>query len=232
MKKQGKVVRWDSARAFGFIRSLDTPADIFFHIKDFRGSAIPQEGMPVTFEEIHVGGKGPRAMSVQAAMSLQDAPGNRATARAAVPPTQARSRAATRSPQQRMLNRRVPSRPAAPALLLMLGWAVLLGWESRAGRLPAMALPIALLLNLGTFFMYWVDKHAAQTGRWRTPENTLHLLGLLGGWPGAWWAQALLRHKSSKASFLAAYWATVALHCFVLAGFLFSPQLQSLLLNR
>lgn len=226
MKKQGKVVRWDSARAFGFIRSPETPADIFFHIKDFRGSAAPQEGMPVTFEEIHVGGKGPRAMSVQAGMSLQDSPGSRATARAAMPPTQARN------PQQRTLNRTAPSRPASPALLLMLGWAVLLGWESRAGRLPAMALPIALLLNLVTFFMYWVDKHAAQTGRWRTSERTLHLLGLLGGWPGAWWAQALLRHKSSKASFLAAYWATVALHCLVLAGFLFSPQLQNLLPNR
>ena len=223
MQKQGKVVRWDSARAFGFIRSPETPADIFFHIKDFRGAAVPQEGMPVTFEEIHVGGKGPRAMSVQASMSLQDAPGSRATARAAMPSTQARNRT---------LNRTMPSRPAGPALLLMLGWAVLLGWESRAGRLPVMVLPIALLLNLVTFFMYWVDKHAAQTGRWRIPENTLHLLGLLGGWPGAWWAQALLRHKSRKASFLAAYWATVALHCIVLAGFLFSPQLHNLLPNR
>lgn len=229
MKKQGKVIRWDSARAFGFIRSPETPADIFFHIKDFRGAASPQEGMPVTFEEIHVGGKGPRAMSVQAPLSLQDAPVRRAHARAAMPPTPAQSRTTKRN---RTMNRTVRSRPAAPALLLMLGWAVLLGWESRAGRLPAMALPIALLLNLATFFMYWVDKHAAQTGQWRTPESTLHLLGLLGGWPGAWWAQALLRHKSNKASFLAAYWATVALHCLVLAGLLFSPQLQGLLLNR
>ena len=222
-------MRWDSARAFGFIRSPDTPADIFFHIKDFRGAAAPQEGMLVTFDEIHVGGKGPRAMSVQAPLSLQDAPARRANARAAMPPTQAQSRTTTRN---RTLNRTVPSRPTAPALLLMFGWAVLLGWESRAGRLPTMALPIALLLNLATFFMYWVDKHAAQTGQWRTPESTLHLLALLGGWPGAWWAQALLHHKSSKASFLAAYWATVALHCLVLAGFLFSPKLQSLLLNQ
>ena len=229
MKKQGKVVRWDSARAFGFIRSPDTPADIFFHIKDFRGAAAPQEGMLVTFDEIHVGGKGPRAMSVQTPLSLQDAPARRTNAREAMPPTPAQSRTTTRN---RTLNRTAPSRPAAPALLLMLGWAVLLGWESWAGRLPAMALPIALLLNLATFFMYWVDKHAAQTGQWRTPESTLHLLALLGGWPGAGWAQALLRHKSSKASFLAAYWATVALHCLVLAGFLFSPQLQSLLQNR
>ncbi|MDB5843713.1 MAG: Cold-shock DNA-binding domain protein, partial [Polaromonas sp.] len=124
MKKQGKVARWDSVRAFGFIRSQDTPADIFFHIKDFRGAAVPQEGMPVTFEEIHVGGKGPRAMSVHTGMFLQDAPGG-ATARAAMAPSQARSRATTRSPRHRTLNRTAASRPAAPALLLMLGWAVL-----------------------------------------------------------------------------------------------------------
>ena len=229
MKKQGKVVRWDSARAFGFIRSPETPADIFFHIRDFRGLAAPYQGMPVTFEEIHVGGKGPRAVAVLDAMSLQDAPGNRPIERAAMPSTQARSRTTTRN---RPSNRTVPSRPAGPALLLMLGWVVLLGRESLTGRLPVMLLPVALLLNLVTFFIYWVDKHAAQTGRWRTSESTLLVLGLLGGWPGAWWAQVLLRHKSSKASFLAAYWATVALHCIVLAGFVFSPQLQNLLTNR
>jgi len=49
-----------------------------------------------------------------------------------------------------------------------------LGWPN-AGQ----TLPIALLLNLLTFFMYRIDKHGAQNGQWRTPENTLHLLGLL-----------------------------------------------------
>ncbi|MDB5884388.1 MAG: hypothetical protein JWR74_559 [Polaromonas sp.] len=218
-------MRWDSARAFGFIRSPDTPADIFFHVRDFRGTGIPREGMSVTFEAIHVGGKGPRAMAVQAAMGLP-APASHAAKRAGAPaPAHGRSRAGFQIPQHRA----VRLWPSVPALLLMLVWAVLLGWESRAGRLPAMALPIALLLNLATFFMYWTDKHAAQTGRWRTPENTLHLLALLGGWPGAGWAQALLRHKSSKSSFLLAYWVTVALHCTVLAGLAFSPQLQKLI---
>lgn len=137
-----------------------------------------RRGMLLTFDEIHVGGKGPRAMSVQAPLSLQDKPARRANARAAMPPAQAQSRTTAR---KRTLDRTVPPRPAAPALLLMLGWAVLLVWESRAGRLPAMALPIVLLLNLATFFMYRVDKHAAQTGRWRMPESTLHLLALLRG---------------------------------------------------
>jgi len=38
-------------------------------------------------------------------------------------------------------------------------------------------------------------------GRWRTPETTLHLLELLGGWPAAWLTQHMLRHKSRKPGF-------------------------------
>lgn len=230
MKKAGKIVRWDSARAFGFIRSSDTPSDIFFHIKDFRGSAVPEEGMPVSFEEIHVGGKGPRALKVQAAQPLSLVAKISPAARAA-PLNQQQRRTTARNPQPQTLNRSAPPAPAGPALFLMLGWAVLIAWGSWAGRLPAMALLIALALNLLTFFVYWRDKHAAQTSQWRTSENTLHLFSLLGGWSGAWFAQQVLRHKSGKASFRAEYWMTVALHCIVLMGFLLSHRLQALLLN-
>jgi uncharacterized membrane protein YsdA (DUF1294 family) len=64
-------------------------------------------------------------------------------------------------------------------------------------------------LNLLTFALYARDKHAARVGLWRTPENTLHLLSLLGGWPAAWVAQRLLRHKTAKRAFQAVYWMTV-----------------------
>ena len=65
MNKQGTIVRWDAERGFGFVRSPGATADVFFHIRDFPGgSAAPAEGLEVRFEEIHVGGKGPRAMAV------------------------------------------------------------------------------------------------------------------------------------------------------------------------
>lgn len=35
MQKQGTVIRWDATRAFGFIRSPDTSADVFFHVRDY-----------------------------------------------------------------------------------------------------------------------------------------------------------------------------------------------------
>jgi uncharacterized membrane protein YsdA (DUF1294 family) len=41
------------------------------------------------------------------------------------------------------------------------------------------------------------------------PERTLHLLALLGGWPGAILGQRHFRHKTRKVSFLFAFWAVV-----------------------
>ena len=63
-----------------------------------------------------------------------------------------------------------------------------------------------------TFIAYAWDKSAAQRGKWRTAESNLHVLALVGGWPGALAAQRLLRHKSSKQKFLVVYWLTVFLN--------------------
>ncbi|WP_249931320.1 DUF1294 domain-containing protein [Ramlibacter sp. 2FC] len=138
----------------------------------------------------------------------------------------ARSQAQLRKPPPA-----APAVPAAPVLSLTLAWALLIAWGVWAGRLPLLTLAAAPLLNLATFYVYWTDKHAARNGRWRTREDTLHLLGLLGGWPGAWWAHQILRHKSRKAAFRQAYWATVLLHGAALLGWLFwlQPRWSSLL---
>lgn len=83
-------------------------------------------------------------------------------------------------------------------------------------------LPFSITLAYGcmsliTYAVYARDKTAARRGRRRAPERTLHLLALLGGWPGALLAQRRLRHKSSKTGFLAVYWLTVLLNCALLA---------------
>lgn len=75
-----------------------------------------------------------------------------------------------------------------------------------------------------TFMAYALDKAAARQRRWRTPESTLHLLSLLGGWPGAWLAQHLLHHKSKKLSFQLVYWLTVIIHCAALGGLIFASS--------
>jgi uncharacterized membrane protein YsdA (DUF1294 family)/cold shock CspA family protein len=60
-----------------------------------------------------------------------------------------------------------------------------------------------------TFLAYAFDKSKAQRGAWRTPESTLHLFALIGGWPGAALAQQALRHKSQKKEFRIGFWFTV-----------------------
>jgi uncharacterized membrane protein YsdA (DUF1294 family) len=67
------------------------------------------------------------------------------------------------------------------------------------------------------FVVYAIDKSAAVHGRRRIRESTLHLLALVGGWPGALAAQRLLRHKSRKPAFQRVYWTTVVLNCAMLA---------------
>jgi uncharacterized membrane protein YsdA (DUF1294 family)/cold shock CspA family protein len=100
------------------------------------------------------------------------------------------------------------------------------------GRIHPLLFAIYLVVSLLTFIAYAIDKSAARKGAWRTPENTLHLLSLAGGWPGALVAQQNLRHKSKKQSFRAVFWITVLLNCGVFAWLLTptgSATLQSLI---
>ena len=77
-------------------------------------------------------------------------------------------------------------------------------------------LVLMLVMSVIAFVAYGWDKRQAKLNRWRTPEKTLHLLALLGGWPGAILAQRFFRHKTRKLSFQAAFWVIVALHLLIL----------------
>lgn len=81
------------------------------------------------------------------------------------------------------------------------------------GHLPWLIAGGYLAVSIVAFIAYALDKSAAKNNRWRTQERTLHLLGLLGGWPGALLAQRVLRHKSKKTAFLLVFWLTVLINC-------------------
>ena len=91
-------------------------------------------------------------------------------------------------------------------------------------RLPLIVAGAYLALSAVTFLVYAWDKSAAKHDRWRTPEAKLHLLALLGGWPGALVARKFLRHKSSKQPFRVVFWGTVVLNCAALVWMVGNPE--------
>jgi uncharacterized membrane protein YsdA (DUF1294 family)/cold shock CspA family protein len=210
MRKEGIIVRWDEAKGFGFIRSDSIAQEVFVHVRDYRiqGNAPLHDGARVSFEHIHVGGKGPRAVAVQLIGAAPVATVRPRVQRASVRPARSRTHRSGSAPKSGAWLA-LPLMPAYGLSLARLVWQ----W-----RFPWWILPASFLLNLATFFAYWQDKYAAQQGRWRIREDTLHFWSLAGGWAGAWFAQQILRHKSRKTSFRDVYWATVVIHCAAVAG--------------
>jgi uncharacterized membrane protein YsdA (DUF1294 family) len=69
-----------------------------------------------------------------------------------------------------------------------------------------------LAMSAVAFAAYRIDKSRAVRGDRRIPEATLHVIELLGGWPGAWIAQRVFRHKWRKTRYLLVFWGIAAIH--------------------
>ncbi len=78
------------------------------------------------------------------------------------------------------------------------------------------------LMSVLSFSLYGLDKRASVRGGWRTPEARLHLVELLGGWPGALLAQRVFRHKTRKTSFQVVFYLAVAANLGALGWLLFA----------
>jgi uncharacterized membrane protein YsdA (DUF1294 family)/cold shock CspA family protein len=98
-------------------------------------------------------------------------------------------------------------------LSLAVFFLTLVAGLALAGKIPFAVLGVYLVASTVAFVVYALDKSAARNDRWRTQESTLHIVGLIGGWPGALAAQRLLQHKSKKVAFQVVFWATVGLNC-------------------
>ncbi len=70
----------------------------------------------------------------------------------------------------------------------------------------------AVVVSSVTYFFYSRDKRLAVTGGFRISELRVHVLELLGGWPGAFIAQKRFRHKCSKGAYKFAFWVIVLAH--------------------
>lgn len=186
MRFSGTLKSWNDDRGFGFIESTQGGQDIFVHIKAFpAGTGRPSDGQQLTFE-VETGENGKkRAHSIQY-------PGR------------------TRTPRTPKTESPAPWTP--PRLLAIPAFALIYGYVAWRWGFHLPVLLAYLGLSLAAFLAYAFDKSAAVSGRWRTAEQTLHLFSVVGGWPGALLAQQLLRHKTSKQSFVGIFWITVGLN--------------------
>ena len=186
MRFEGILKSWNDERGFGFIAPAQGGQEIFIHIKAFpRGAARPQPDQPLSFE-VELGPQGKKRAKNVRLVSV-----NRRR-----PLTERQQRAQWGTATLFVL----------PAFVLVF-LAISVLW-----RPPDWLAGLYLAASVATFIAYAIDKSAATRGTWRTPESSLHLLALAGGWPGALLAQQLLRHKSTKAEFRQVFWATVVLN--------------------
>lgn len=120
---------------------------------------------------------------------------------------------------------------SAGALLFILFCAVTVGVAVAIYRawLPVDVTTIALALYAlacpVTFAAYLWDKQKAVTEGRRISEKTLHLLELCGGWPAAFAAQRVFRHKVRKIRYQLIYWGIVALHVLFWSRSMWQPLL-------
>jgi len=109
----------------------------------------------------------------------------------------------------RRKRKKTPTLSALPAVLFL---CVVVAAVPMYGLSPLVPLVYGCVSVL-TFGFYAVDKWKASRGRWRVTETRLHLLSVIGGWPGAVLAHRYLRHKSRKVGFRRVFWATVVINC-------------------
>ncbi len=191
MHQQGKIIDWKDDRGFGFILLENSNRHVFIHINSFlHGHRRPVLNDLVSFE------------------LTTDSTGRVQASRVKFVSKGAVSLPTSESDQIDLFFL------AASAFFTVLAVLVYLGY------LPFALFGVYLFISAVTFAEYALDKSAAKKNRWRTSEKTLHILSLVGGWPGALAAQRMLRHKNKKYSFQWMFWCTVFLNLCGLVGLL------------
>jgi uncharacterized membrane protein YsdA (DUF1294 family) len=88
------------------------------------------------------------------------------------------------------------------------------------GQMADWLIPWAIAVNIAAFLTYGYDKAVAGSRQARVPELVLLALAAAGGWPLAYAAMQILRHKTAKESFRIRFWLAVALNVVLLVIYL------------
>jgi uncharacterized membrane protein YsdA (DUF1294 family)/cold shock CspA family protein len=188
MRFEGVIKIWHKDRRFGYIDPVLGGQEIFVHVNSFSPRTIePYDGQKVSFE-VELGPNG-----LKRAKNVEHVKQRRII-----------------SVEHKAIHSNTPQ--SKNRLVVLPVFLVLYAVVSLLWKPPPLLAAIYIAVSLITFVAYALDKSAAERGAWRTPESTLHLLSLAGGWLGALLAQHYLRHKSVKQQFRQVFWATIILN--------------------
>lgn len=205
MRDQGRLVEWFDDKGYGFIQPNDGLKErVFLHIKDFaQKGPRPIVGCALEYV-VQLDGQGRyKAKQVTYLKATQTV------------------HAKTNRTSQNTLNAQKAS-SLQPMQIICIVYIVALAILSISGLLNGMILLFVSIINVMTYWFYAQDKEAAQINQRRVPENTLHILAFLSGWPAAWLAQQRLRHKTQKQPFRKIYFCTIVFNILLIL-WLISP---------
>jgi uncharacterized membrane protein YsdA (DUF1294 family)/cold shock CspA family protein len=191
-QNRGKITVWKEDKGYGFITPDEGGNDVFVHASSLpSGLKRPPQNAAVSYSLGHDIQKRPRAINIR-------------------------------------FDRDPVTMTVFPAILVGLFFIGLAAATLATKTLPIPFAVYAIVSGI-TFVVYGADKAIAVRNEQvapnvakeqRVPEAALHLLELLGGWPGALVAQWYHRHKNRKPAYQTAYWLTVILNLAILAGYL------------
>lgn len=184
MRLEGLLQDWNDDKGYGFVVVDGHSKQVFFHINDYiELNGRPKNGMKMRFNAKQEGGRW-RAEAVQCLSAPAAIPKNR---------------------RHRGQLQGEPIKIIVAVLLALL----FLAYISHYNKAVALWM---LVVSVVSFVTYRTDKQAALKNTWRVPENKLHFLDLIGGWPGGLIARQLWRHKTTKTSFVVTFWLTVIIN--------------------
>ncbi len=207
MRYEGIIVKWYDEKGFGFIRTTQDSKDVFVHISQFHRLRKSPEINELVSYEITRDEKGRFCAFDVSYLSN---------------PKHSKNIGYPRRDNSTSFSYRF--------LIFTLIFFAYVVERSLKGFLPLWFPLVFLGANLIVFLYYYQDKTSALKNQWRTSENTLHWLSLLGGWGGAYLAQKIFKHKHKKQSFMLIYKLTVLVNCLIII-LLSSPQLLNSLVN-
>lgn len=202
MRYEGKIVKWDDDKGFGFIRATQDSKDVFLHIS-----------------QIHRLKKRPVINELVSYDIVKDETGRFRAANVCYVLDKANLKNSSTSVSF-----------SCSFLIFIFLFLTFVIERSLKGFLPPWFPLLVLGANLITFLYYYQDKISALKNDWRTSENTLHWFSLIGGWGGAYIAQKIFKHKRKKQSFMLTYKLTVLINCLVIILYS-TPQLLNKILT-